>query len=175
MSLSVVLLPTRECFARVEMTQFPVKGCKNVGLSSAPTCMSPEQGEIFIVSHLLWHGTSVFAVCNKVDMKIIIRRFRTILFYLPFLEKISIYWKQLCASSLVILRKHLWIIYWMRNLRIQMQKSRKRTPNEEQWKKNYGRRQRQSGKDYKDWKGIIQRKRKVKKKQDVMKNVKNAM
>ena len=65
MSLSVVLLPTRECFARVEMTQFPVKGCKNVGLSSAPTCMSHEQGEIFIVPHLLWHGTSVFAVCNN--------------------------------------------------------------------------------------------------------------
>lgn len=45
-------------------------------------------------------------------------------------------------------------------------KSRKRTRNEDQWKKNIRKRQRQSGKEYKDSKGNIQRKREIKNRKD---------
>lgn len=45
-------------------------------------------------------------------------------------------------------------------------KSKKRTRNEDQWKKNIRKRQRQSGKEYTDSKGNIQRKREIKTRKD---------
>jgi hypothetical protein len=39
------------------------KGLQNLGLSSALRAF--EQGGIFIVPHLLWHGTSVFPVLSE--------------------------------------------------------------------------------------------------------------
>jgi hypothetical protein len=39
------------------------QGLQNLGLCSAPRAF--EQGGIFIVPHLLWHGTSVFPVSSE--------------------------------------------------------------------------------------------------------------
>jgi hypothetical protein len=39
------------------------EGLQNLGLCSA--FKAYEQGEIFIVPHLLWHGTSVFPVSSE--------------------------------------------------------------------------------------------------------------
>jgi hypothetical protein len=39
------------------------KGLQNLGLCSALRAF--EQGGIFIVPHLLWHGTSVFSVSSE--------------------------------------------------------------------------------------------------------------
>ena len=44
----------------METSPLPEKGCKTVGPYWA--LVAPEQGEIFVVLYLLWHGTSVFAV-----------------------------------------------------------------------------------------------------------------
>jgi hypothetical protein len=41
-----------------------VEGLQNLGLCSALRAF--EQAEIFIVSHLLWHGASVFLVSSEV-------------------------------------------------------------------------------------------------------------
>jgi hypothetical protein len=40
-----------------------VKGLQNLGLCSAIKAF--EQGGIFIVTHLLWHGTSAFPVSSE--------------------------------------------------------------------------------------------------------------
>jgi hypothetical protein len=47
----IVLRPAQEYFTYVETSPLPVKGYKNLGLCSALRAF--EQGEIFIVSHLL--------------------------------------------------------------------------------------------------------------------------
>jgi hypothetical protein len=61
--LIAVLRPAQEYFTYRETSPLPVKGCKNVGLSSALS--SFEQGGVFIVTHLLWHRTSVFPVSSE--------------------------------------------------------------------------------------------------------------
>jgi hypothetical protein len=46
-----------------DVTIAGVKGLQNLGLCSA--LRAYEQGGIFIVPHLLWHGTSVFPVSSE--------------------------------------------------------------------------------------------------------------
>jgi hypothetical protein len=58
--LFTVLRPAQEYFTYMETSPMPVKGCTNLGLCLALRAF--EQGGIFIVPHLLWHGTSVFPV-----------------------------------------------------------------------------------------------------------------
>jgi hypothetical protein len=57
-----VFRPAQEFFTYMEMSPLPVKGCK-IGLCSALRAF--EQGVVFIVPHLLWHGTSVFPVSSE--------------------------------------------------------------------------------------------------------------
>jgi hypothetical protein len=61
--LFIVLHPAQEYFTYMETSPLPVKGWKNLGLCSALRAF--EQGGIFIVPHLLWHGTSVFPVSSE--------------------------------------------------------------------------------------------------------------
>jgi hypothetical protein len=81
--LFTVSHPPQEFFTYMETSPLPVKGCKieilivifslyindiskllrNLGLCSALRAF--EQGGIFIVSHLLWHGTSVFPISSE--------------------------------------------------------------------------------------------------------------
>jgi hypothetical protein len=53
----------QEYFTCMETSPFRWRGPANLGLCSALRAF--EQGEIIIVSHLLWHGTSVFPVSSK--------------------------------------------------------------------------------------------------------------
>jgi hypothetical protein len=51
-------VPLKNFSLGMETSPLPVKGCKT-GLRAF------EQGGIFIVPHLLWHGTSVFPVSSE--------------------------------------------------------------------------------------------------------------
>jgi hypothetical protein len=60
--LFTVLRPTQEFFTYMETSPLLVKGCKfRPMLGAQGLC----EGGIFIVPHLLWHGTSVFPVSSK--------------------------------------------------------------------------------------------------------------
>jgi hypothetical protein len=60
--LFTVLRPAQEFFTYGDVT-IAGEGLQNLGLCSALRAF--EQGEIFIVPHLLWHGTSVFPVSSE--------------------------------------------------------------------------------------------------------------
>jgi hypothetical protein len=61
--LFTILRPAQEYFTYMETS--PLPGLQNIGLCSALTAF--EQRGIFIVPHLLWHGTSVFPVSSSYD------------------------------------------------------------------------------------------------------------
>jgi hypothetical protein len=65
--LFTVLLSAQEFFTYMETSPLPVKGCK-ICLCSA--LRASEQGGIFILPHLLWHGTSVFFWSHPKDRPI---------------------------------------------------------------------------------------------------------
>jgi hypothetical protein len=54
----VIVRLAQEFFTYMETSPLPVKGCKTA-------LRAFEQGGIFIVPHLLWHGTSVFPVSSE--------------------------------------------------------------------------------------------------------------
>jgi hypothetical protein len=59
-----VLRPAQEFFYLYGDVTITGEGLQNLGLCSAPRAF--EQGGIFIVPHLLWHGwTSVFPVASE--------------------------------------------------------------------------------------------------------------
>jgi hypothetical protein len=63
--LSNVLLPAQEFFTYYVFGDVTItgEGLQNIGLCSALRAL--EQGGVFIVQHLLWHGTSVFPVSSE--------------------------------------------------------------------------------------------------------------
>ena len=61
--LFIVLRPAQEYFTYMETVTIAGEGLQNLGLCSALRAF--EQGGIFIVSHLLWHGASVFPVSSE--------------------------------------------------------------------------------------------------------------
>ena len=58
-----VLRPAQEYFTYIETSPLAGEGLQNLGLCSALRAF--EQGGIFFVPHLLWHGTSVFPVSSE--------------------------------------------------------------------------------------------------------------
>jgi hypothetical protein len=58
-----VLRPAQEYFIYMETSPLPVKGCKIYAIARR-SCRAFEQGGVFIVPHLLWHGASVFPVSS---------------------------------------------------------------------------------------------------------------
>jgi hypothetical protein len=60
--LFTVLRPAQEYFTCMETSPLG-EGLQNLGL--CPALRAFEQEEIFIVPHLLWHGTSVFPVSSE--------------------------------------------------------------------------------------------------------------
>jgi hypothetical protein len=59
----MVLCPTEEFFHLYGGVIIAGEGLQNLGLWSALSAFV--QGGIFIVPHMLWHGTSVFAVSSE--------------------------------------------------------------------------------------------------------------
>jgi hypothetical protein len=58
-----VLRPAQESFTHKWTSQLPVKGCKNLGVCSVLRAF--EQGRIFIMPHLLWHGAPISPVSSE--------------------------------------------------------------------------------------------------------------